>query len=342
MQRRRTGILMEADGTPAGGKWSFDEENRKRIPAELTVPERFVPTDTGYMREAEAYVRDRFPNAPGRGKAFAYPVTHEDAEALLQHFLNERFRNFGVYEDAMRAEDGLLFHSCLTPALNIGLLTPEHVVSETLAYAERHDVPLNSVEGFIRQIIGWREFIRGVYISAGRNQRTRNAFDFHRKMPHEFWTGTTGLLPADTVIRRVLDQGYCHHIERLMVLGCLMLLCEIDPDQVYEWFMALFVDANDWVMVPNVYGMSQFADGGLMSTKPYICGSAYLRKMGDWKPGPWTDIWDGLYWRFIDRHREVFRTNQRFGVAPAAFDKMDPVRRTHLMECAETFLSGLN
>ncbi len=340
-QRTRMGILVDADGKPTGGRWSFDEDNRRRLPRSIAVPQPLMPATNQTVLDARRWVETHFPNAPGLGGEFTYQVTHAGARNHLHHFLANRFELFGPYEDAMAADDGLLFHSCLTPALNTGLITPQEVVDAALSAADEANVSLNSVEGFIRQVIGWREFIRGVYVYAGRQQRTRNTFGFTRKMPRAFWNAQTGLPPADVVISRLLNSGYCHHIERLMVLGCLMLLCEIHPDEVYRWFMTLFVDANDWVMVPNVYGMSQFADGGLMSTKPYICGSAYLRKMGDWETGPWTDIWDGLYWRFIDRHRDVFRTNQRFGVAPAMFDKMDIQRRTHLMNAAEQFLDGL-
>ncbi len=295
-QRRRLNLLMDESGEPQGGRWSFDEDNRKPIPRAMILP----------VRSAE------------------YPVTHAEARAQLALFLQTCLADFGPYEDAMRASDGRLFHSVLTPALNTGLLTPREVLEATLDFATVNAVPLASLEGFVRQVVGWREFVHGTYESLGRKQRTTNFFGFENALPEAFWTATTGLAPADTVIQRVSETGYCHHIERLMVLGCLLLLLEVHPDEVYRWFMAQFVDAYDWVMVPNVYGMSQYADGGLMTTKPYLCGSAYLRKMGDWPKGDWCADWDALYWRFIHRHRALFLKNQRSSMMVSLFDRLKP------------------
>jgi deoxyribodipyrimidine photolyase-related protein len=295
-QRRRMNLLLEPDGEPVGGQWSFDEENRKPIPKSVLPPSRPVN----------------------------YPITHAEARAQLDVFLRTCLADFGPYEDAMRGSDGRLFHSILTPALNIGLLTPREVLDATLDFAKQNTVPIASLEGFLRQLIGWREFVHGTYEAVGRKQRTTNFFDFSNQLPEAFWSGTTGLLPADTVIQRVNASGYCHHIERLMVLGCLLLLLEIHPNEVYAWFMTQFIDAYDWVMVPNVYGMSQYADGGLMTTKPYLCGSSYLRKMGDWPKGDWTAEWDALYWRFIHRHRALFLANPRSSMMVHLFDKLKP------------------
>jgi deoxyribodipyrimidine photolyase-related protein len=182
--------------------------------------------------------------------------------------------------------------------------------------------------------------MRGVYHFLGREQRCSNYWNHQRKIPAEFYTGTTGIEPIDTVIRRVLQHGYCHHIERLMVLGNFMLLCEIHPDEIYRWFMELFVDAYDWVMVPNVYGMSQHADGGLITTKPYISGSAYILKMSDFKKGPWCAVWDALYWRFIDRHRDFFSKNPRMSVMVSQCNRLGPKLTEH-HRVAEKFLERL-
>ncbi len=208
-------------------------------------------------------------------------------------------------------------------------------------YASNHAIPLNSLEGFIRQVIGWREFIRAVYELKGTEERTKNYWRFTRKIPASFWNGTTGIEPIDLTIRKVLETGYAHHIERLMVLGNFMLLCEFDPDEVYRWFMELFIDSYDWVMVPNVYGMSQFADGGLMSTKPYISGSNYLVKMSDFPKGAWQTTWDGLFWRFMHVHREFFLQNPRLGMLVNSFDKMDPLKRQAHLDAAEAYLESL-
>ena len=224
--------------------------------------------------EAVAYTQKYFAGNYGKlNTDFIYPTNFADSKNWLQTFFKSRFSEFGAYEDAIVVENNFLHHSVLTPMLNVGLLTPQFIIDEALQYAGNHEIPLNSLEGFIRQIIGWREFIRAVYELKGNEERTRNYWGFTRKIPASFWNGTTGVEPIDSTIKKVLETGYCHHIERLMVLGNFMLLCEFDPDDVYRWFMELFIDAYDWVMVPNVYGMSQFADGGLMATKPYISGS---------------------------------------------------------------------
>jgi deoxyribodipyrimidine photolyase-related protein len=333
--------LVDAKGKPDGGKWSFDTDNRKRLPRKILIPAIQRPCRCAHVTDAIAWVEERFPGNYGRADTFDYPITHQDACAWLDDFLENRFTLFGDYEDAMALEQDRLFHSVLTPMLNIGLLTPADVLDAALPYAAANGVPLNSLEGFLRQIIGWREFIRALYVREGRRQRTGNALGFTKTLPKTFWTGGTGLIPMDTVIRRVLNTAYCHHIERLMVAGNLMLLCEIRPDSVYSWFMGLFIDAYDWVMVPNVYGMSQYADGGLMTTKPYVSGSAYLRRMGDWPAGDWTEVWDGLYWRFVDVHRDVFSENHRVGLAPLSYDRMSPARKTSLRAAADGFLETM-
>lgn len=340
-QRKKRNILMK-DGQPAGGKWTFDTENRSRFPKGEPVPRfQWVPTNE-FVAEAIRYVESNFPDNPGTTENFGYPVTFEDAEWWLEQFLDQRFSGFGTYEDAMVKKENTLFHSLLSPLLNTGLLEPSHTIQKALIAAESRNIPLNSAEGFIRQILGWREFIHIVYDRDGRKQRTSNYFNFTRRIPASFWDGITGIGPVDQVIRHTLRDGYTHHINRLMVLGNFMLLCEFDPNQVYRWFMEMYVDAYDWVMVPNVYGMSQFADGGLMTTKPYISGSNYLMKMGDWDKGPWQEIWDSLFWRFMHVHRELFARNPRLSMLLATFDKMDKKKQDHLLSTAETYLNSLD
>ena len=234
-----------------------------------------------------------------------------------------------------------LYHSVLTPMLNIGLLTPQQVLDAALEHAAGGEVPLNSLEGFVRQVIGWREFVRGVYVSRGRGQRTRNFWRHERPLPRRFWTAATGIEPVDLVIRRVVDHAYAHHIERLMVMTNFMLLCEFDPDDVYRWFMELFIDAYDWVMVPNVYAMGLHADGGTITTKPYLSGSSYILKMSDCAPGPWCAVWDGLFWRFIARHRDFFESNPRLSVMTRQLDRMDGGRLRAHIDTAERFLQTL-
>jgi deoxyribodipyrimidine photolyase-related protein len=342
LQRKKLGILLNPDFTPVGGKWSFDAENRKRYPKGKTPPKVDFPASDALDSEACDYVSRHFADNYGElSESFRYPATFDAAESWFTCFLETRFAEFGGYEDAIVAREHILNHSLLSPLLNSGLLTPAEVVGRTVEFAALNDVPLNSVEGFIRQIIGWREFIRGVYETAGRKERTNNHWGFKRKIPKSFWTGTTGIEPIDTVVRKTLETGYCHHIERLMVLGNFMLLCEFDPDEVYLWFMEMFIDAYDWVMVPNVYGMSQFADGGLFATKPYISGSNYLGKMTDFPKGDWQEVWDALFWRFMDVHRAFFLRNPRLSMLVRTFDKMPPEKRLGLIEKAERYLSTL-
>lgn len=337
-QRKRLKLLVDSRGKPQGGKWSFDRENRKKLPANVQVPTINFPEPNRFVREAQQYVGSQFPNAPGKVEPFLYPVTSEAAEEWLETFLDQRLENFGLYEDAISLTETFLFHSVLTPPLNIGLIKPMTIVDRAL---ERIDaVPFNSLEGFVRQIIGWREFIRGVYRQWGRRQRTTNYWDHQRPLPKSFYEGTTGIDPFDRVIKRVIEHAYCHHIERLMIAGNFMLLCEIDPDEVYRWFMELFIDAYDWVMVPNVYGMSQHADGGLMTTKPYISGSSYVLKMSGFRKGSWCEVWDGLYWRFIAKHREFFEANPRMAVMTAQLDRMGQKLSTH-QNNAHRFLQSL-
>jgi len=339
-QRKTHQILIDHKG-PVGGHWSFDADNREKIPKGESIPETRFPPAGKYLKEAIGYVQQHYKNNPGDAATCRYPVTHQQAEHWLEQFLEERFRKFGIYEDAIVQTESILYHSMLTPALNIGLLLPIQILEKAIAMAPAHKVPLNSLEGFIRQILGWREFIRILYRREGNKQRTANFWDHERPMPDSFYTGNTGIPPIDQTIHKLLRHGYTHHIERLMVLGNFMLLCELHPDAVYQWFMELYIDAYDWVMVPNVYGMSQFADGGLMSTKPYISSSNYILKMSNYPKGDWCQVWDGLFWRFMHKHREFLGDNQRLGMLVKMLDKMDKqVLRSHLHH-AEEFLSKL-
>ena len=349
-QRKRMNILVDQDNKPTGGQWSFDEDNRKKYPKGQTPPEVNMPEETAFHSEAKDYVESHFADHLGhlqstQALSIRYPINHQQAEDWFDDFMQHRFKDFGRYEDAMVQQQLILHHSVLTPMLNVGLLSPQWVIEQALKYAQQHDIPLNSMEGFIRQIIGWREFIRGLYETVGRHQRTRNYWQFKRSIPESFYTGETGIVPVDETIKKVLDTGYCHHIELLMVLGNFMLLCEFDPDAVYQWFMELFIDAYDWVMVPNVYGMSQFADGGLMATKPYISSSNYILKMSDYPGGkqaePWRTVWDGLFWRFMHKQRSFFESNPRIGMLLKTWDRMaEEKQQAHLTQ-AEKYLSTL-
>ncbi|MCO4822503.1 MAG: cryptochrome/photolyase family protein [Flavobacteriaceae bacterium] len=341
-QRNKRNILIEPDGKPTGGKWTFDAENRKKYPAKKIPPAIQFPDGDSFFKEALSYVDKNFSNNIGQlSKNSLYPTNFETSKQWFQQFLEQRFLEFGAYEDAIVTENSILNHSVLTPMLNTGLIAPTTIIEQSITFAKANNIPINSLEGFIRQIIGWREFIRGMYESRGSDERTCNFWGFTKKIPKSFYHGTTGIYPVDQTIKKILETGYCHHIERLMVLGNFMMLCEFDPDEVYRWFMELFIDSYDWVMVPNVYGMSQFSDGGLMATKPYISGSNYLMKMSNYKKDEWQAVWDGLFWRFMDTHRSFFKKNPRLGMLVSMFDKMTPDKRQKHIENAEAFLINL-
>lgn len=337
-QRRRLNILLNPIGEPEGGQWSYDEQNRKPLPKTMQVPALQFPEATTHVRDVSELVDRLFPDHPGESQTFWLPVTHADSVQWLQQFLKERFAQFGPYEDALTTKTPFVFHSVLSPMLNLGILTPKAVIEAALSYASDNQIPLNSLEGFIRQIIGWREYIRGVYHAIAPTQRQQNVLKHTRRLTDDWYEGTTGLVPVDQVIARVQERGWAHHIERLMVMSNAMLLCDVHPDEVYRWFMELFVDSADWVMVPNVYGMGQFADGGQMMTKPYVSGSSYLCKMSDYPKGDWCDIWDGLYWRFIDRKRDILTRNPRLSMMVKAFEKLNPERRHTILTKAEAFI----
>ena len=289
-----------------------------------------------------SYVEKNYSNNIGQlSNNSLYPTNFETSKQWFQQFLEQRFLEFGTYEDAIVAENSILNHSVLTPMLNVGLITPKTIIEQSITFAKANNIPINSLEGFVRQIIGWREFIRGIYESRESDERTRNFWGFTKKIPKSFYDGTTGIYPIDQTIKKTLETGYCHHIERLMVLGNFMMLCEFDPDEVYRWFMELFIDSYDWVMVPNVYGMSQFADGGLMATKPYISGSNYLMKMSNYKKGEWQAVWDGLFWRFMDTHRSFFKKNPRLSMLVAMYDKMPQEKKQQHIENAVNYLAKL-
>jgi len=305
-------------------------------------------------------VKRYFPDNPGELGPLFIPYDHTGADCWLACFLQERFAGFGPYEDALSGTCDSLNHSLLSPLLNIGLLDPAAVIRASVDHATidqtaddrsvidqnislfptPKSIPLASLEGFVRQVIGWREFVRGIHLCHGERQAHANFWDHHRGLAACWQDGTTGLPPLDQAIKRANRLGYNHHIERLMVISNLMLLCEIGPQEVYQWFMERYLDSYDLVMGPNVYGMGQMSDGGIFATKPYICGSNYILKMGDFRPGPWCEAWDGLYWRFIDRHRPFFQTNPRLAMMVRLLDRMDVTKRERLFNQAEQFIAA--
>ena len=342
-QRTRLNILLDNEKNPVGGKWTFDDMNRKKFPKNKQTPILdYSKIKSSHYLSSKKYVEINFENNLGEiSENQLYPTDYKSAKIWFKNFLISRFEEFGIYEDAVLTKESIINHSILSPLLNSGLLNPNEVLKTTIDFYKKNNIPINSAEGFIRQIIGWREFIRGVYFSKGSEERTKNYWGFKRKIPNSFYDGTTGINPVDDTIKKVNKTGYANHIERLMILGNFMVLCEFDPDDVYRWFMELFIDSYDWVMVPNVYGMSQYADGGLMSTKPYISSSNYIIKMSDYKKGEWSKIWDGLFWSFMDKQRVFFSKNPRMRMLISSFDKMNSLKKEKLLLDADNFITNL-
>lgn len=332
-QRIRLRVLVE-DDKPVGGKWSFDSDNRQALPKGLNIPFPEPLKESHYVTSARKSIREEFPNNPGEDEFFNYPVTHEEARQVLKDFIDHRFFGYGKYQDAMSYDQPFVFHSILASALNIGLIQPQEVVETVLQTVEINEQNFSALEGFIRQVIGWREFVRAVYDKHGVIQRTRNFWNAQNALDVE---KLNELKPFQKVHEKLLKYGYAHHIERLMVQGNLMLLASIHPDEVYRYFMTYYIDAYDWVMVPNVYGMSLHADGGLMTTKPYFSGSNYLIKQGLPKEESWMLTWDALFWDFIDKQRVFFAKNPRTNQMVANYNRLKDEKKVQLKTVASEF-----
>ncbi len=339
-QRRRFGVLVDEDGKPVGGRWSFDEENRKKLPKKLEPPGIGPEKPSEHTQALVPLVQTTFKDHPGDAGDFWWPTTRRGALRWLREFLDQRFEQFGPYEDAMSTRSATVFHSVLSPLINLGLITPAEIVERALDHAQENDIPMPSLEGFIRQVIGWREFVRGVYREYSEEQEAANFWSHQRQPGPSWYEGSTSILPLDDTIKTALQLGWTHHIPRLMVVGNLMTLAEIEPTLAHQWFMEMYVDSSEWVMGPNVYGMGLFSDGGVFATKPYICGSNYLLKMSDYPRGDWCDTVDGLYWRFIHKHRDFFESNPRLALMPRALDRLKKDRRKRIFAAAEDFIEN--
>ena len=324
--RRRFGWLMQPDGEPVGGAWNFDAENRATFAAWTKAGRPRPSADLhespdDVTREVMALVEREFPDHPGRADRFWLPVDRAGAMRWLNVFVRERLPRFGTFEDLMSADEPFLFHSVLSPLINIGLLSPRECVEAAVSAYSRGEAPLNSVEGFVRQVIGWREFVNGVYWLRGPDYLQLNALEATRPLPAWFYSGETPLNCLQQVLRQTLDLGWNHHIQRLMVLSNFCLLSGIRPQDALRWFLEMYVDAFDWVMAANVIGMALHADGGYMATKPYAASGAYIHKMSNYcqgcqydpkqKAGPDACPFNYLYWDFIDRHEARFARNAR-------------------------------
>lgn len=348
--RRRTGLLMDGD-KPEGGKWNYDADNRKPASGNLFMPQplRFQPDEV--TRAVLDLVEVSFPRSVGSLEPFDLAVTRADAEQARDHFMRHALPEFGDYQDAMLSGEAFLWHSLLSTYLNVGLLDPLDLCQRAEAEYHAGRAPLNAVEGYIRQIIGWREYVRGIYWREGPDYVRRNALGATRPLPGFYWDGDTDMRCMREAIGQTLREGYAHHIQRLMVTGTFALLAGIDPHAVHEWYLAVYTDAYEWVEAPNVIGMSQFADGGLLGSKPYAASGAYIDRMSDYcgdcrfnvkdKTGPDSCPFNSLYWDFLDRNQEFLRGNPRLGPVYRNWDRMSDEKRQAYLDRARAVLDQL-
>ena len=349
--RRKTGLLMDGDD-PEGGKWNFDHDNRKPAPdaVDYSGPMQFTPDVL--TEEVLTLVETRFHNNFGSLRPFWFAVTAADARRQLTRWIKEALPKFGDYQDAMLNDNRFLYHSITSLYIHVGLLDPLEVSQAAEdAYKAGH-APINAVEGFIRQIIGWREYMHGVYFHEGPDYTRRNALNHQRKLPGFFWDAETDMNCVAHVVAETRDEAYAHHIQRLMVTGNFALLAGIDPHEVHEWYLAVYADAYEWVEAPNVIGMSQFADGGIVGSKPYISSGNYINKMSNYcktcaysvkdKTGDNACPFNTLYWHFLDRHRDRFENNPRMAQMYRTWDRMAEDRRATVLRDATLFLDRLD
>ncbi len=349
--RRKTGLLM-AGGQPEGGKWNFDSENRKPASDNLFMPAPKQFTPDRVIDEVLSLVETTFPNNFGDLKSLWFATTPSQADEALEHFIATALPDFGTYQDAMLTGERFLYHSVISLYINVGLLDPLLVCKRIeVAYRAGH-IPLNSAEGFIRQIIGWREYVRGIYWREMPEYGDKNFFNAKRNLPDFYWTGDTDLLCLKEAITQTKEEAYAHHIQRLMVTGNFALLIGVEPHQVHEWYLAVYADAFEWVEIPNTLGMSQFADGGLLGSKPYISGGNYINKMSDYcgqcrydvkqKTGPDACPFNSLYWHFLDRHKDRIGNNGRLMNVYRTWARMTDEKQAEYLATAEAFLAKLD
>lgn len=341
-QRKKFDVLLDEESSPLGGKWNYDSDNRKKIPKKFEVVQ-FIPKSlkSKNIDTVKEIVQENFESHPGAVDNYWIPTNRRSAIDWFKSYLDERFIYFGRFQDAIDNRAPFLYHSLISPFLNIGFITPDEVIRELQNRLSGDN--LSDVEGFIRQVLGWREFVRGIYQNFSEIEDKENFFNHKRKLTSHWYDGSTGIEPLDDVIKKSIKWGYSHHIERLMITGSIMLMLEIDPKEVYRWFMEMYVDSSDWVMGPNVYGMSQFSDGGIFATKPYFSGSNYILKMSNYdKKKNWCEAVDGLYWQFIDKNKEFFSKNFRMAMMVKSLDKMDPEKKDRIFKAADTLRAKIS
>lgn len=350
--RKRTGLLLEPDGSPVGGAWNLDADNRKALPKGLRGPFAATFAADPITREVLQLVGERFAEHYGSLEGFDYPVTHAEAEQLWQHFLDFGLAAFGDYQDAMAQGEPYLFHARISAALNIGLLDVRQLCADVEQAYRQGRVPLNSAEGFIRQLIGWREYVRGIYWLRMPEYAELNAFGNTRELPEFYWHGNTSMRCMAEAIGQSLELGYAHHIQRLMVTGNFALLAGIAPKAICEWYLAIYLDAFDWVELPNTLGMVMHADGGYLGSKPYCASGRYIQRMSDYcgdcayrvdqAVGEQACPFNALYWHFLMRHRERLGGNPRMAMVYRNLERMDEARREALWQRGEDLLARLD
>lgn len=349
--RRKTGLLMNGR-EPEGGKWNYDAMNRKALPQNLDIPPRRRFKPDVITKELMELVGNKFPGHFGDLESFAWAVSRDEALEALQDFIKHRLHSFGEYQDAMKSGEDFIFHSALSPYLNLGLLTPRETCSEAIQAYDRGAAPLQSVEGFLRQIIGWREYIRGFYWMHMPDYKETNYFAAERSLPSFYWTGNTDLNCMRETIEATSINAYAHHIQRLMITGNFALLAGINPTQVEEWYLIVYADAFEWVELPNTHSMALYADGGLLSSKPYAASGAYINRMSDYCPrcvynprtklGPKACPFNYLYWYFLIVNKNRLKSNSRLNLSYRNLELMDPEHRSLIEQQAEDFLTNLD
>ena len=349
--RRKTGLLMDGK-EPLGGQWNYDADNRKKLPKGHVLPTRLRSQPDAITQDVMSLVETHFGNHFGTLDGFSWPVTRAEAQAQFTHFLDECLPHFGDYQDAMKSQESFLYHGLVSTSLNIGLLDPLEVCRAAEARLQNDQAPLNAVEGFIRQILGWREYIRGIYWLKMPDYEHENYFNHDRTLPAFYYTGETDMACLRDAVTTTRDHAYAHHIQRLMITGNFALLAGLAPEAVNRWYMEVYADAFQWVELPNTHGMALFADGGVVASKPYVSSGAYINRMSDYcsscaykvkeATGETACPFNYLYWDFMHRHQETLRANPRMGMVYKNLDRMDATKLADIKQSAVDFLETLS
>lgn len=340
-QRERFNILIGSDYKPVGEKWML--EAKRQMLSEGQVSPGFVAFgDNDYLKEAKKWVEAKFPDNPGDDSSFFWPTSRAEAMTWLDDFIKHRLNSFAAYSTEIDNQAVLLYHSGLSPILNTGLLTPKQILDNLARYNRKQQLDLISLENFIRRIIGWREYVRGLYVTQTIEVEQPPHQNTSRGLSQAWWDGTTGLPPVDDAIHQVLNHAYLSDVERLMVVVNVMTLCEVKIDEIYHWFASLLIDAYDWALVPNIYGLAQLNNLGGIISKPFITGADYILEVSHYKKDIWCDIWDGLFWDFVEKHKTVLKTTPYLKSTVDRLDKITPEHRRIISYRAKDFLDSIS